>query len=81
MTELDEATQSQNDTAAWKRTWLGRHSYAFNFVFGLAERLAELWSRYDAQRDLDFHYDLVFRDRRVAMNPANQDTFEIVNGL
>jgi hypothetical protein len=80
VTELDEATQSQNDKAGWKRTWLGRHSYAVNFVFALAERLSELWSRYDAQRDLDFRYDLVFEDRRVAMNPANQDTFEVVNG-
>jgi hypothetical protein len=80
VTELDAATESQQDTADWKSTWPGRHSYAFNFLFALGERVGDLRKRFEEERGIDFQYDLAFANRRVAMNPANQDAIEVVNG-
>jgi hypothetical protein len=78
--ELDARTESQHDGAGRNATWLGRHSYAFNLVFALGARLGQLSQQYNDQRGVDFRYTLAFEDGEVAMNPANEDTIEVVNG-
>lgn len=80
VTEMDAVTQSMDDTAAWKTTWLGKTSYAFNFLCALPARLRQLYERRSEESGIDFHYKIRFGDDAIEMNPANQDIIEILNG-